>query len=66
MARFPARMLRAALLDTALYEEVEADTSATWQAVWVVVLSSLAAGLGSAARGGVGGVVLWALMQLIG
>lgn len=30
MAGFLARMSRAALLDTALYEEVEADTHATW------------------------------------
>jgi predicted trehalose synthase len=50
MARFATRMLRAALLDRALYEEVEADTRATWQAVGVVVLSSLAAGLGSGVR----------------
>lgn len=35
MAGFLARMLRASLLDTALYEEVEADTGATWQAVGV-------------------------------
>ena len=40
MAGFLARMLRASLLDTALYEEVEADTRATWQAVGVVCLSS--------------------------
>ena len=66
MARFATRMLRAALLDRALYEEVEADTSATWQAVGVVVLSSLAAGLGSGAREGVGGVVLWTLVVLLG
>jgi hypothetical protein len=66
MARFATRMLRATLLDRALYEEVEADTSATWQAVGVVVLSSLAAGLGSGVREGIGGVVLWTLMVLIG
>jgi hypothetical protein len=55
MAGFLARMLRASLLDTALYEEVEADTRATWQAVGVVCLSSLASGLGSGARDGVRG-----------
>jgi hypothetical protein len=39
-------MLRAALLDSQLYEEVEADRSATGQAFLVVVLSSVAAGIG--------------------
>ena len=66
MAGIIHRMRRAALLDTALYEEVEADTQATWQAVGVVVLSSLAAGIGSGARQGVGGIVVWTLMALIG
>jgi len=56
MVGFLARMLRAALLDTTLYEEVEADTRATRQAVVVVFLSSLASGLGSGARDGVGGL----------
>ena len=32
------RMMRAARLDSALYEEVEADTTATSQALTVVVL----------------------------
>jgi hypothetical protein len=58
-------MLRASLLDTALYEEVEADTHATWQAVGVVCLSSLASGLGSGARDGVWGVVVHTLVVLI-
>ena len=65
MAGFLARMLRAALLDTALYEEVEADSRATWQAVGVVLLSSLASGLGSGARDGVRGVVVHTLVVLI-
>jgi Yip1-like protein len=65
MPGFLARMLRASLLDTALYEEVETDTRATWQAVGVVCLSSLASGLGSGARDGVGGGVLHTLVVLI-
>jgi hypothetical protein len=65
MAGFLARMLRASLLDTALYEEVEADTRATWQAVGVVFLSSLALGFGSGAREGVRGVVMHTLVVLI-
>ncbi|MGE0043154.1 MAG: hypothetical protein AB7H88_20830 [Vicinamibacterales bacterium] len=48
MAFFALRVVRAALLDRAVYEEVEADRAATIQAVAVVLLSSLAAGLGSA------------------
>ena len=42
------RMLRAAKLEAAFFEEVEADRSALGQAVAVVVISSLAAGLGMA------------------
>lgn len=44
---FFGRMLRAARLDTSLYEEVEADRSATLQALFVVLLYSLHAGIGS-------------------
>ena len=39
------RIIRACKLDRSLYEEVEADKSATVQAAIVVVLSSLDAGL---------------------
>ena len=42
------RMIRAARLETALYEEVEADTSATSQALLVVVIVAVASGLGAA------------------
>lgn len=42
------RMLRAAKLDVALYEEVEADTTALRQAIAVVVIAGLSIGLGSA------------------
>jgi len=43
MSRIVARMTRAALLDAQIYEEVEADRSATPQAFAVVVLASIAA-----------------------
>ena len=66
MRRLTQRMIRAALLDVRLYEEVEADQRATGQAVGVVVLSSLAAGIGIVARGGVGGLVVGMLVALIG
>jgi hypothetical protein len=41
------RMVRAAQLQPELYEEVEADTSATGQALLVVVVASVAAGIGT-------------------
>ena len=44
---FFKRMLRAARLQPALYEEVEADTNATGQALLVVVLVSAAVGIGT-------------------
>src|SRR5262252_6299572 len=40
------RMIRAARLDVALYNEVEADTTATNQALMVVVLVAVASGIG--------------------
>jgi hypothetical protein len=44
---YPVRIIRAARLDSQLYEEVEADRSATWQALSVVILAGLAAGIGT-------------------
>jgi hypothetical protein len=48
---FARRALRAAKLDAQLFEEVEDDPRATVQAVGVVVLAAVAAGVGSGARG---------------
>jgi hypothetical protein len=48
MATFVERMIGAAKMEPATYEEVEADRSATPQALGVVLLSSLAAAVGSA------------------
>ena len=48
---FVNRVIRACKLDISLYEEVEADNSATLQAAAVVVLSSLAAGIGAISLG---------------
>jgi hypothetical protein len=57
-ALFP-RMLRAAKVESQLYEEVEADSGATGQALLVVVMASLSAGLGHGIsgliKGGAGG-----------
>ena len=65
MASLGDRMIRAAKLDRDLYEEVEADTGATRQAMLVVVLSSVAAGIGSAGGGGLKGLLLGTLSALV-
>lgn len=59
------RIFRAMRLDAAVYEEVEADESAMGQAVVVVVLSSIAAGIGTIAQGGFAAVVLGTLTALV-
>jgi hypothetical protein len=59
-------MIRAAKLDVQLYEEVEADRDATGQAMIVVVLSSLAAGVGSLGSGAVQGIVVGTIAALLG
>jgi hypothetical protein len=59
-------MIRAAKLDVDLYEEVEADREATGQAMTVVVLSSVAAGVGTSLQGGLTGLLLGAIVALIG
>jgi hypothetical protein len=47
MTSFSRRLVGAAMLNPAIYEEIEADRGALAQAVAVVLLSSVAAGLGS-------------------
>ena len=49
--QYLSRIIKACKLDANLYEEVEADKSATFQAAGVVVLSSLAAGVGALSLG---------------
>jgi hypothetical protein len=49
---FLQRLVGAAALDPAIYEDVEADRGATAQAFAVVLLSSVAAGLGASGLGG--------------
>lgn len=46
MKRFAWRLTGAIVLNPKVYEDVEADTSATLQAMGVVVLASVAAGVG--------------------
>ena len=65
MASFTDRIIRAAKLDVNVYEEVEADRGALGQAMGVVVLSSIAAGIGSFERAGVGGIITGTIAALI-
>ena len=65
-------MISAAKLDVALYESVEADQSATPQAMTVVIISALAAGIGgirmgfmSAIIGVIGALVGWVLWSFL-
>lgn len=48
---FTERVILAAKLDPGVYEEVEHDTGATGQALLVVLLSSIASGVGVLALG---------------
>ena len=66
MASFTDRMIGAAKLDVATYEEVEADQEAIGQAMAVVVFSSLAAGIGSLGFLGLGGLFSMTIAALIG
>jgi hypothetical protein len=66
MSSFKDRIIRAAKLDVNLYEEVEADKGAMGQAMGVVILSSIAAGIGIIGRGGFGGILIGTIAALIG
>jgi len=59
------RVVRAAMLDVNLYEEVEADTSLTQEALMVVILVSIAGGIGSFLAGIFSGSIGSALLGLI-
>jgi len=59
------RAMRAAMLDVNFYNEAEADTSLNQEALMVVVLVSVAAGIGSFLAGVIGGSIGVALVGLI-
>ena len=69
-----SRMIRAARLDVSLYEEVEKDVKAMDQAILVVIIASLCAGVGMAIGGQMAGglsglaygLVVGAITALIG
>jgi len=61
---FVQRMVGAAKFSSSAYEDVEADRGATGQALAVVVLSSVAAGVGAGT--GLSGLVLGTVLSLVG
>ena len=63
---FVQRIVGAAKLDVATYEEVESDRSATGQAAGVVLLVVIASGLGLLAAGGFATLLIAALSALLG
>ncbi len=64
MASFTDRIMRAVKLDANLYEEVEADTGAMGQAIGIVVISSIAAGVGSIGEVGGAGIFVGTLAAI--
>ena len=66
MSSFGERVIGAAKLEVRIFEEVESDPAATGQAMAVVVLSSLAAGLGSYGLEGFTGMLRLTAVSLIG
>jgi hypothetical protein len=66
MSSFQDRIIRAAKLDVRLYEEVEADKGAMRQAMGVVVLSGVAAGIGSIGASGMAGILFGTIAALVG
>jgi hypothetical protein len=65
---FVMRLIGAISLDAAIYEEVEADRGATGQALLVVLLSSLATGIGARGFGEVSlqSILYFSALALIG
>ncbi len=66
MASLTDRMIGAAMLNVNTYEEVESDTNATSEAMIVVVLASVANGIGSIGYGGIMGLIWGTVAALIG
>lgn len=65
---FVMRLIGAISLDAPIYEEVEADPAATGQALGVVVLSSLATGIGARGFGNISlqSILFFTALALIG
>jgi len=65
MASFVQRMIGAAKLNVSTYEDVEGDTSATGQALAVVVMSSVAAGVGLTGSGNLSTLLVRSIAALL-
>lgn len=66
MASFTERMIGAAKLEAATYEEVEHDSTAMGQAMAVVALAALSSGIGAIGMAGLSGLVSGAIAALLG
>jgi len=66
MADMVNRMVRAAMLDKKVYEEIEHDKDATGQALAVVIVCSLAPGIAALFQGGVPALIFSTLAALLG
>ena len=68
MTSFTNRIIGAARLDVAIYEEVEADAAAMRQAMGVVILASAAAAVGSVGigPGGIASIVVAGVVSIVG
>ncbi len=66
MSGFFNRVVRAMRLDAGLYEEVEHNPRLTGQAATVVVLASLASGIGAGAAHGIGSLIWGVVGSLAG
>jgi hypothetical protein len=61
-----SRMIGAALLHAPTYEDVEADTSATRQAMSVVVIAGVAAGIATFPSNGINGIFFGVVTGVVG
>jgi len=65
MTPMVSRMVQAAKLEASVYEEAARETTLTAQALWVVVLSSVAAGLGIVAQVGSSGILVGTVAAML-
>jgi len=65
MSSFKDRVIQSALLNVDIYEEIEADSGAFFQALTVIILSSIAAGFATIDRVGMGGLFSGTITALI-
>jgi hypothetical protein len=66
MASFGDRVVGAMKLDVQTFEEIERDPAAMGQAVGVLVLAAVSAGLGNLYYGGISGILIGVIGALVG